>query len=367
MSKCTIVGAGLTGAVVANVMSDHYDKVVVYEKKPHVGGNCYDKEINGVLTHMYGAHLFHTNDDRVFDFLSNFTSWHDYEHTVKAKVKNNDHLFDIPINRNTVNDFFGLNLKTDEEVSGFLDAKKIEYPEGPQNAEEQVLSKVGPELYEAFFKHYTIKQWHTDPKELDASITARIPVRHNDDDRYFSDKHQCLPDHGYTVMIERMLNRPNIEVIVNHGIEHAQPVKGDILIWTAPIDQYFSKKRGKLGYRSLHFDFEELDQEQFQGHCVVNYNDDAEPFTRILEMKHATGQKTPNTVIVREFPRDEGDPYYPMLTEKNKQVLDEYKTMAASLDNVYFAGRMGNYSYINMDQAVGKALTLCDKILEEEK
>ncbi|MFA6830560.1 MAG: UDP-galactopyranose mutase [Bacilli bacterium] len=363
--KAVIIGAGLSGIVIANLLSQHVESIDIYDKRYHIGGNCYDYLQDGVLTHRYGAHLFHTNIEEVFLYLSQFTGWHDYKHVVKVDL--NHEYYDMPINRSTINKFFNINLQTEQEVKDFLDSKRLHIE--PTNAEEQVLSLVGKELYEAFFKEYTKKQWNKDPKDLDKSITARIPVRYDDNSFYFDDVHQCMPKDGFTAMFKKMLRKPNIHVHLNTNMlksdmQHLENDEKTIIIWTGKVDEYFNYSFGELEYRSLKFEFTTYKKRYYQDYAVVNYTG-SQPYTRILEMKHATGQNINNTVIVKEYPADKGESYYPVINKRNSEILEKYQHLERP-KNVYFLGRLGGYKYINMDQSVANAIELFKQIKEEQ-
>jgi UDP-galactopyranose mutase len=307
----------------------------------------------GILIHRYGPHIFHTNAPHIVDYLSRFTEWIEYEHRVLARV--NDDLLPIPINRTTVNRFFGLSLAEDE-VPGFL-ATKAEPVKIIRTSADVVLSTVGRELYEAFFRGYTRKQWGVDPSELDRSVTARIPVRTNDDDRYFADRFQIMPRQGYTHLFENMLDHPNITLML--GTSH-QDVQGDIeadhLVYTGPVDEYFGFRYGRLPYRSLRFEHKTLDFETAQPVAVINYPSPDVSYTRVTEFKHLTGQVHRKTSICHEFPSAEGDPYYPVPRPENAVLYARYQALADATPDVSFVGRLATYRYYNMDQVVAQAL-----------
>lgn len=356
-----IVGAGFAGSVIAERLASKANKkVIIVEKREHIGGNAYDYFNNeGILVHKYGPHVFHTNDKKVFNYLSQFTSWRNYEHKVLASV--DGHLYPIPINLNTINSLYGINLNSDE-AADFL-ASKSEKRTKLLTAEDVVLNSVGRDLYEKFFKNYTIKQWCLDPSELSASVTARIPTRTDKDDRYFTDRYQCMPALGYTRMFDRMLDHPNIQIMLNIDYkEVVNNIEFKKMIYTGPIDQYFECCFGKLPYRSLKFKFDTLDQEKFQESGSVNYPNDYD-YTRITEFKHLTGQKHPKTSIVYEFPTAEGDPYYPIPTDDNNILYNKYRDLALKKEDVYFVGRLATYKYYNIDQVVAQALSTFMKIV----
>lgn len=356
-----IVGAGFAGSVLAERLARvENKKVLLIDKRNHIGGNTFDYyDENGILVHKYGPHIFHTNSRDVFDYLSMFTKWRPYEHNVLASV--DGQLVPIPINQNTVNSLYGLNLSSDE-VSDFFKTK-AEKKDHIKTSEDVVISVVGKELYEKFFKGYTKKQWGLEAAELDASVTARVPTRTNRDNRYFTDVFQSMPLHGYTKLFENMLSHPNIKVMLNTDYTEVQniiPYKS--LIYTGPIDSYFNYCYGKLPYRSIDFKFETLDTEYFQSVGTVNYPN-TQAYTRITEFKYLTGQKNSKTSIVYEYPKADGDPYYPIPRTENTKMYKKYQLLAATLPHIYFTGRLGTYKYYNMDQVVAQSLSLFKKII----
>lgn len=352
-----IVGAGFAGSVMAErLANDGGKKVLVIDRRPHIAGNAYDlPNEDGILYHLYGPHIFHTNSEEIFSYLSRFTKWRPYEHRVLASV--GDQLVPMPINRTTLNMLYGLDLKTDEEAEAFLESRAEPVAEIKTSA-DVVVSKVGGELYETFFQGYTRKQWGMDPSELDKSVTSRVPTRTNTDDRYFTDTFQAMPLHGYTPMFEAMLDHPNIEVRL--GVEWEQvrrEVSFEKLVFTGPIDEYFGYRHGKLPYRSLRFQHETIDTETFQPVAVVNFPSEQTPYTRITEYKYLTGQESPKTSITYEYPSAEGDPYYPIPRPENQALFKRYEAMALAEPDVIFVGRLATYRYYNMDQVVGQALS----------
>ncbi|MFD1704906.1 UDP-galactopyranose mutase [Methylopila henanensis] len=358
-----IVGAGFAGSVLAERIARERDqRVLIVDRRPHIAGNAYDRyDDAGVLMHQYGPHIFHTNSDAIVDYLSRFTEWRPYEHRVLARI--DDKLVPIPINRTTLNALYDLDLKTDEEADAFL-RSRAEPVEEIRTSEDVVVSKVGRELYEKFFRGYTRKQWGLDPSELDKSVTARVPTRTNTDDRYFTDTHQIMPKHGYTRMFERMLAHPNIKIMLNADFrEVRETTKFRRLIYTGPIDEYFDFRFGKLPYRSLRFEHKSLAQETFQPVATVNYPM-TEAYTRITEYKHLTGQTSPNTTITYEYPSATGDPYYPVPRPENQELYRRYQALANAEENVHFVGRLATYRYYNMDQVVGQALAEFRRIQE---
>jgi UDP-galactopyranose mutase len=351
-----VVGAGFAGSVLAErLASQSRLRVLVVDKRPHIGGNAYDRiDEAGLLMHQYGPHIFHTNSLEIVDYLSSFTGWRPYEHRVLAHVDGK--LVPIPINRTTINAVYDLGLRSDEEARAFL-ASRAERVAAIETSEDVVVSAVGRELYEMFFRGYTRKQWGLDPSELDKSVTGRVPTRENTDDRYFTDRFQAMPAEGYTKMFERMLDHPNIDLLL--GVDYrevASAYSHDHLIYSGPIDEYFGYCFGRLPYRSLRFEHETLDQETLQPVAVVNYPDEAVPFTRVTEYKHLTGQQAARTSITREYPAAEGDPYYPIPRPENQALFKRYEALARAEANVTFVGRLATYRYYNMDQIVGQAL-----------
>ncbi len=351
-----VVGAGFAGSVIAErLAADSGLRVLLVDRRPHVGGNAYDEyDAAGLLVHRYGPHIFHTNSTEVFDYLSRFTKWRPYEHRVLADIDGTR--VPMPINRTTLNALYGLALDSDAAAADFL-AARAEPVAGIRTSEDVVISAVGRELYETFFRGYTRKQWGLDPSELDKSVTARVPTRTSTDDRYFTDRYQAMPALGYTRMFEAMLDHPNITV--RTGVEYRdiiETVDVDHIVFTGPIDEFFDFRYGKLPYRSLEFRHETHDVAEFQPVGVVNYPDEAVPFTRITEYKHLTGQTHAKTSITYEFPRAEGDPYYPIPRPENQALFKRYEALADAQPNVTFAGRLATYRYYNMDQIVGQAL-----------
>jgi UDP-galactopyranose mutase len=361
-ADCLIVGAGFAGAVCARVLADAGKSVMLIDRRPHIGGNAHDvHDTQGVLVHPYGPHIFHTNAKRVFEFLSRFTTWRFYEHRVLARVRGQ--FVPIPINRTTINALYGLGLTDDAAVEAFYASVREPRAE-VRTSEDVVISAVGRELCDLFFRGYTRKQWGRDLSELGPGVAARIPTRTNDDDRYFGDNFQFMPAEGFTVMFQRMLEHPGITV--ETGVDFSPmspPVAATHTIYTGPIDAFFDHRFGPLPYRSLRFEHLHLpDTAQFQPVGTVNYPND-EAFTRITEFRHLTGQVHRGTSIVREYSQAEGDPYYPIPNKDTELLYQQYKTLADALPNVSFVGRLAQYRYYNMDQVVGAALTAAANVL----
>jgi UDP-galactopyranose mutase len=338
-------------------------RVLLVDRRPHIAGNAYDYiDGDGLLVHKYGPHIFHTNSAEVFEYLSRFTTWRNYQHRVLASV--DGQLVPIPINLDTVNRLYGLNLNS-LQAQSFFD-ERAEPIEQIRTSEDIVVSKVGRELYEKFFRGYTRKQWGLDPSELDATVAGRVPIRTNRDDRYFTDTYQAMPAQGYTAMFERMIAHPNIKLMLNTDYrEIAEVIPYRQLIYTGPIDSFFDYRFGRLPYRSIDFQFETHDEPQFQPVGTVNYPNDY-AFTRITEFKHLTGQRHARTSICYEFPKSDGDPYYPIPRPENADLYSKYRELAAATPNVHFAGRLGTYKYYNMDQVVAQALALYRQIRGED-
>lgn len=356
-----IIGAGISGSVLAERYAAIGKRVLVVEKRDHIAGNCFDfYDENGILTSQYGAHLFHTNDEGVWDYVNQFAEWYPWSHKVVARV--DDKTVPIPVNITTVNTLFNTNISNETEMQDWLNKNRIPFNQ-PANGEEAVLNKVGEVLYNKMFKHYTKKQWDKYPAELHASVLERIPVRDNYDDRYFSDTHQALPKGGYTKLFENILASPNIMVLLNTDYFEIQDQLGEYekLFYTGPIDRFFQfneNLKEKLEYRSINFVTEQIDQEYFQENSVVNYPGEEVDFTRIVEYKHFGHQQSEKTSIVKEYTVDEGEPYYPVPNDKNQEIYAQYKAEADKLTDVYFVGRLANYKYFNMDQAFRNALDL---------
>lgn len=357
-----IVGAGYAGSVMAERLArDAGQKVLLCDVRPHIAGNAYDHlDAAGVLVHKYGPHIFHTNSREIFDYLSRFTEWRPYEHRVRASI--DGQLYPIPINLDTINRLYGLDLDSAGLEKFFASVR--EPVAAVKTSEDVVVSTVGRELYEKFFRGYTRKQWGLDPSQLGAQVTARIPVRTNRDDRYFTDAHQQMPRHGFTRMFENMLDHENITLQL--GTDYREIVKSGMpcraMIYTGPIDEFFDYRFGRLPYRSLEFRHETHDREVFQEAPVVNYPDENVPHTRVTEFKYLTGQQHPKTSVVFEYPRAEGDPYYPIPRPQNAEINAKYQALVNETPNLHFVGRLASYKYYNMDQVVGAALSLYAKI-----
>jgi len=363
-----VVGAGYAGSIVAERIAAQCDgRVLVVDRRDHVAGNAYDyRDEHGVLVHRYGPHIFHTNAKDVVAYLDRFTGWRPYEHRVVARV--GDQLLPMPINRDTVNRLYGLDLRTDEAVEAFY-AERAEPVDYVRNSEQAVVAKVGRDLYEKFFRGYTRKQWELDPSELHASVCARIPLRTNTDDRYFTDAHQAMPADGYTAMFERILAHPNIEVRLETDYADVRDeVAYRHLVYTGPIDGFFDCRFGALPYRSL--EWELRNQPTPDGGTVqpvgsINFPGEDVPYTRTTEFRHLTGESPQDSsTIAVEFPRSEGDPYYPIPRDDTRALYRRYERLANECQNVTFVGRLARYQYLNMDQVVGQALATFERMAE---
>lgn len=373
-----IVGAGFSGLIAAERLASAGWKCVVVDQRDHIAGNAYDStDEAGVLIHRYGPHYFRTNAPRIVEYLSRFTEWHEVSYTIKSYTQGR--YWSFPINLNTFEEFLG-RASTAEEFERWLAEHRLPIAT-PKNSEEVILSQVGPELYELFFKGYTLKQWHRHPRDLDASVCGRIPIRTNRDDRYLSESFQALPAKGYTALFENLLAAtPNIELHLGVDFEQAKARwSHKHLIFTGPIDAYFGNRFGPLPYRSLRFENESFTGEElatrlpisgkegfWQPALQVNYPGEDVPHTRIVEMKHATGQQIDATTIVREYPKDwtpGDDPFYPIPAPDSRQIYHQYATLAAEEKNTSFIGRLATYQYYNMDQVAAMALTTADKLL----
>jgi UDP-galactopyranose mutase len=355
-----IVGAGITGIAMARVFAEAGKKVLIIDRRNHIGGNCYDEfDEHGILIHKYGPHIFHTNYKEVWDFLSRFTVWRYYQHKVRAFVDGK--LIPFPINLDTINQLYNLNLEADR-MSAYLEEVRMPI-ENIENSRDSVLAKVGADLYEKFFMNYTFKQWGIPAEELHHSVCERIAIKFNRDDRYFSDRYQGMPLHGYTKLFERMLSHGGIHVLMQadySDIADCHTYK--TLVCTGPVDEYFQFRHGKLGWRSINFVFKNSVTESFQDYAVINYPNDYD-FTRISEYKKLTGQKSETTTVSFEYPCSKGEPSYPVPTAENRRIYSRYLEDAEKLTNVFFCGRLGLYRYINMDIACLEALRLAKEIL----
>jgi UDP-galactopyranose mutase len=363
-----VVGAGYAGSVVAERLAAELgQRVLVIDRRDHIAGNAYDYyDEHGVLVHRYGPHIFHTTSEKVIAYLSRFTEWRPYEHRVLARVDGK--LVPMPINRTTVNELYGLGLTTDDEVEKFL-AERAEPLDYIRNSEDVVVAKVGRELYEKFFRGYTLKQWQRDPSELHASVCARIPIRTNTDDRYFTDPFQNMPAEGYTKMFERILADPLIEVrLETDYYDVKDEIEYDHLVYTGPVDGFFGYRFGGLPYRSLEFELVNKatpDGGYIQPTASINEPSADVSYTRTTEFRHMTGQEVhDSSTMAVEYPRAEGDPYYPIPNDETRALYKRYAALAQERPDVTFVGRLARYQYLNMDQVVGQALSTAQKLIE---
>ena len=357
-----IVGAGFAGSVLAERLANvSKKKVLIVDQRDHIGGNAYDYyNKDGILIHKYGPHIFHTNSRKVFDYLSHYTTWRPYEHRVLASV--DGQLVPMTINLDTINKLYSLQLNS-HQLEAFFESK-AEKVSKIVTSEDVVVSKVGRELYEKFFKGYTRKHWDLDPSELDASVSTRVPTRTNRDDRYFTDTYQAMPAQGFSRMFQKMLSHPNIKIMLNTDYkEIVDVIPYKTMIYTGPIDSYFNYCYGRLPYRSIEFRFETHETEFFQSTGTINYPNE-HPYTRITEFKYLTGQRHHKTSIVYEYPQAEGDPYYPIPRPENAEIYKKYLGLANTMTNTYFTGRLATYRYYNMDQVVAQSLSLFEKITQ---
>ena len=365
-----VVGAGLAGATTARVLAESGFRVIVVERRRHVGGNCYDRiDENGITIHLYGPHIFHTNIGEVWNFVNRFAEFRYYQHRVLSFVEGR--FVPFPINRDTICEVFGVNIGT-EEVETFLkdEVRRSKFNDPPKNFRDVVVSQVGERLYELFFKNYTLKQWNRDPEELAPDVAKRIPVRYGRDDRYFSDRYQGIPARGYTHMVENMLDHPGISVVTNMDyFELRDHVKPRLTVYTGELDRFFDYAHGKLEYRSLKLLFRTYDVEYYQPAAVVNYPNDYD-WTRITEFKHMTGEKSPRTTVLFEYPCSEGEPFYVVLTHDNMERRRKYMEEVEKLERTgeyIFVGRLAEYLYYNMDQVVEASIRKIRGWLENRK
>lgn len=365
MNEILIVGAGLSGATIAEHYARDSVKVVVVDKRDHIGGNVYDeidKDTN-IRVSRYGAHIFHTNDKGVWDYVAAFAKWRRWDHCVVADISGMH--VPIPVNITTVNTLYGESLETENEMKEWIENERIVFAR-PRNSEEVALSRVGLRLYEELFAPYTFKQWAKTAKELDPSVLQRIPIRTGFDDRYFSDKYQGLPENGYTDLVTNMLKHPNITVRLGAAWEDVKDISWNKIIFTGPIDTYFeSSGLPRLEYRSIKFHWERMrNSGYYQQNSVVNYPSATIPYTRCIEYKHFLNQKSSWTIIAKETTCDDGEPYYPVPTQKNQDLYKEYAKLAEKEDGVHFIGRLASYKYFNMDQAIRNAMDYYEKYLK---
>lgn len=364
-----VVGCGLSGVVIAErIVNILNKKVTIIDKRDHIGGNCYDyiDEETGILMNKYGAHLFHTNNKKVWNYINTFDKWIRWEHKVLSYV--DDKFVSVPVNITTINELCNENLEHQNDAEIWLSRNQVKYDE-INNSEEMAKSRIGNILYEKLIKDYTFKQWNKYPHELDKSILERIPIRPNFDTRYFNDKYQALPHKGYTHFFKKILDNKNIEVKLN--TDYFDYIKNnnnyDMIIFTGPIDSYFLNLE-KLEYRSIDFSIEiKKNMNYYQPNSIVNYPSNDYPYTRIVEYKHFLNQKSNDTIIVKEKTNDNGEPYYPIFDKKNLDLYEKYKILAKNeeIKNVFFIGGLANYKYLNMDQAILNSLIFFENKLKK--
>jgi UDP-galactopyranose mutase len=367
MKKVLVVGAGFSGAVLARELVDSLNcEVVMVEERSHVAGNCHterDAE-TGIMEHIYGPHIFHTSNERVWKYVNRYVTMRPYNNRVKAHTEKG--VFSLPVNLLTINQFFGKHFSP-AEAESFIQSIGEASINNPENFEEQALKFLGKDLYHNFFKGYTIKQWGTHPTNLPASILKRLPIRFNYDDNYYASQYQGIPEEGYTVMIQRILDHPNIEVHLNTGFTKNMRDGYDHVFYSGPLDAYFDNSLGRLGYRTIYFERNVADTPDFQGNPVINYCSEKQPYTRIHEHKHFTPwEKHDKTLYLVEYSKEteESDtPFYPKRLSKDKELLWQYREMAEKEDGVSFIGRLGTYRYLDMHQVIEESLCFAERVI----
>ena len=362
--RIVMVGAGFSGAVIGRALADAGHRITVVDARPHIAGNCHTERDadTGVMVHVYGPHIFHTDDAEVWDYVQRFSSFEPYKNRVKTTVK--DSVFSLPVNLHTINQFYGTAMRPDE-ARAFIAARAHDIPD-PQTFEDQALAFVGPDLYDAFFKGYTQKQWGVDPTALPASILKRLPLRFSYDDNYFFHRFQGMPTDGYTALVARILDHPHIDVQLTTRFDPATAGDWDHVFWSGPLDGFFDYAHGRLGYRTLDFERFTYDGD-YQGCAVMNYGDADVPYTRITEHKHfAPWEDHAGSVLYRETPRACGAddiPYYPIRLVAEKAMLATYVQAAKTVANVTFVGRLGTYRYLDMDVTIREGLDTARRFL----
>ena len=363
--KLLIVGAGFSGTVLANKLSNYFEKILIIDKRNHIGGNCYTYEESDIIIHKYGPHIFHTDKKKIWDYVNKFTEFEKCIYNPYAKHQNK--IYSLPINLHTINQYFGKSFSP-LEAEKFIKSKTLDI-QNPKNFEEQALSMIGSDLYYAFFYGYTKKQWGKDPKEIPSSVLKRLPLRFNYNNNYFFHPYQGMPVNGYTPIFEQLTSKKNIEVKLNCPFLNILSQNYDHVIYTGPIDEYFNYKFGELEYRSIEFEKEYHDINDYQGSAVINYSDFEIPYTRITEHKHFHSKSLKNknnTIIFKEFSKKSSrndEKYYPVKLVNDKNLLKKYVEYANSLNNISFAGRLGTFSYLDMDKCIDKAIDLSDRII----
>lgn len=360
-----VVGAGLTGATIAQRLTEQGKRCLVLEKRPHIAGNAYDVEIDGIRVHRYGAHIFHTSDLRVWEYVSRFSDFNRYIHAPVANYRGR--IYNLPFNMNTFSRLWG--VVSPEQAESKLREQRIRYEHEPRNLEEQALGLAGRDIYETLVRGYTEKQWGRPCTQLPAFLIRRLPFRFSYDNRYFSDPYQGIPSEGYTRLVERMLEGIELRLNTDYLSQRGDFDRlAERIVFTGPIDAFFAFSEGHLQYRTLRFEDEHLETPNYQGTAVMNFTDRETPYTRIIEHKHFCFGQQPNTIITKEYPMEwtpEAEPYYPINDERNTAILKRYQDKARRETRVSFCGRLGEYRYYDMDQAVGAALALADRLLKE--
>ncbi len=368
--KIAIVGAGFSGAVLANQLAAQIDcHITMFDERDHIGGNCHTTRDGdtSVMVHHYGPHIFHTDDQQVWEFITQFAEFMPFTNRVKAVTPRG--VFSLPINLMTINQFFGKNLRPNEALA-FIQSVADQSIDEPENFEEQALKFVGHDLYEAFFKGYTLKQWGIDPKDLPASILKRLPIRFNYDDNYYNSTYQAIPREGYTAIIQRLIDNHRITLKLNHKFSYSEKDQFNHVFYTGPIDALYGFSEGELGYRTVYFE-REVHADDYQGNAVINYTDAEVPFTRIAEHKHFTPWESHDkTVVFKEyskFAEKDDIPYYPISQASDKAILSRYQALARQEQNISFVGRLATYRYLDMDKVIGEALRFSDRWIEAHK
>jgi UDP-galactopyranose mutase len=360
--KILIVGSGLSGATIARLAAEDGHEITVIDKREHIGGNVYDyvDEETKIRISKYGVHIFHTSKEKVWEFVNKYEEWIPYKHKVLSYVFGR--YLQIPVNISTLNEVYNKEIKTEADAKKFYDI--IQYKGEIKNSEDAAKARVGSHLYELLFKNYTIKQWDKHPSQLEASVLERIPYRTDFNDRYFNDTYEGLPKNGYTTFVTNILQHENINVLLNTEYVSEMQNEYDVVFFTGKIDTYFKEKFGKLEYRSLRFEFEKLEMKQYQPYAQINYPEKRHEWTRIIEYKHLYPFDSRQTIIAREYSTSEGEEYYPVPTAENRNTYLQYQKEAEETEknnNVYFVGRLANYKYMNMDEAIENAMNAYDR------
>lgn len=361
-----IVGAGMFGSTFARLATDDGKKCLIIDKREHIAGNCYSENQEGIEVHKYGPHIFHTNDDGIWAFVNRFTEFNNF---INQPISiTGGKVYSLPFNMYTFNHMWG--VLSPEEAKEKIESQRLKLDREPANLEEQALTLVGTDIYEKLIKGYTTKQWQRAPKDLPASIIKRLPVRLKWDNNYFNDKYQGIPMHGYTAMFESMLDGIEVKLGVDYFADQEEWNKlADKVVFTGKIDEYYDFQFGELQYRTLDFESEVMDTDNYQGNAVINYGDVEKPWTRIVEHKHfSPGNKSPKTVVTKEYPASwdrEKVPYYPIGDEANSEIFKKYRELAKQEPNVIFGGRLSEYRYYDMHQVIGSAMARYKSVTED--